>query len=869
MAEVSGWYDQVSLAERAAAEWLAVLGLADTTTLAALLSEAPETVLQGLNTRGVIELTSDGWQLTADAHDTVLAALRTEPDRLYALYKQALEHCAQLLALASPQERARAEAAYMRVLEPCCEALIQQQPTALSEVAEAAPLDLLAEVRHRQLVLFYRSLGLGLRESYDAALDGFDALLSDPALDETIRGRALNSGAVFARHQGDYERALEGYQQSQQIWERLGNRARQGLALLNRGVLSYYVQDYAAAERDLYASLSLFRDVEAIHSQGLALMNLGLLGRDLGHWQEALSFFEQAAEMFKQSGAVHFLGMLANNIGEVEMLRGRLEAARLQFEQALAQMTTRAYAVDVHLNLGLLDQAQGDEQEALAHYQTALALADELERREIMALIHYRIGHAQQRLGDLDAARNSYDTAITVIEAKRTPIRDEGLLISLMGRWQLVYEAMIQLCLERGDGAAAFGYTERARARAFADLLARRRTTAHTNATPVSLAEVQTQLPSGTLLLAYFATGLRGPETALLESIPPEAAGLRACLSTPAQLWLIAVTRTSLHWWRCNLNPNVLQASSPYLADGRRFLSPMILRRAYDALVAPAAELLSQAERVVIVPHGPLHQLPFGALLNEAKQPLLEIAPEWSMVPSATMLLQTLMTPVQQAKRPCLALGYDGAAGRRLRFTVAEAQAVAHLCGGEAWQGDAGVVARLREQAHQYRWLHLACHGEFNLDDPLRSWLEVGPDQHLTAAEVINTWELHAELVVLSACRSGVSHVLRGDEPMGLVRAFLSAGARTVLVTLWPVEDSSARLLMERFYNALQSETRGDAAAALQIAQHYLRNLTSSEVRAIWESWGEPDATLVVEDSVRPFADPAFWAAYVLVGSGR
>jgi tetratricopeptide (TPR) repeat protein len=333
MAEVSGWYDQVSLAERAAAEWLAVLGLADTTTLAALLSEAPETVLQGLNTRGVIELTSDGWQLTADAHDTVLAALRTEPDRLYALYKQALEHCAQLLALASPQERARAEAAYMRVLEPCCEALIQQQPTALSEVAEAAPLDLLAEVRHRQLVLFYRSLGLGLRESYDAALDGFDALLSDPALDETIRGRALNSGAVFARHQGDYERALEGYQQSQQIWERLGNRARQGLALLNRGVLSYYVQDYAAAERDLYASLSLFRDVEAIHSQGLALMNLGLLGRDLGHWQEALSFFEQAAEMFKQSGAVHFLGMLANNIGEVEMLRGRLEAARLQFEQ--------------------------------------------------------------------------------------------------------------------------------------------------------------------------------------------------------------------------------------------------------------------------------------------------------------------------------------------------------------------------------------------------------------------------------------------------------------------------------------------------------------------------------------------------------
>src|SRR5690606_1812947 len=324
--------------------------------------------------------------------------------------------------------------------------------------------------------------------------------------------------------------------------------------------------------------------------------------------------------------------------------------------------------------------------------------ADALERREIMALIHYRIGHAQQRLGDLDAARNSYDTAITVIEAKRTPIRDEGLLISLMGRWQLVYEAMIQLCLERGDGAAAFGYTERARARAFADLLARRRTTAHTNATPVSLAEVQTQLPSGTLLLAYFATGLRGPETALLEAIPPEAAGLRACLSTPAQLWLIAVTRTSLHWWRCNLNPNVLQASSPYLADGRRFLSAPILRRAYDALLAPAAELLAQAERVVVVPRGPLHQLPFSSLLHGAQQPLLERAPQWGTVPSATTLLQTCATPVPEVERPCLALGSDGAAGRRLRRTRAEAQAAARLCDGEAWQGDAGVVVRPREQ---------------------------------------------------------------------------------------------------------------------------------------------------------------------------
>jgi CHAT domain-containing protein len=161
----------------------------------------------------------------------------------------------------------------------------------------------------------------------------------------------------------------------------------------------------------------------------------------------------------------------------------------------------------------------------------------------------------------------------------------------------------------------------------------------------------------------------------------------------------------------------------------------------------------------------------------------------------------------------------------------------------------------------------LACHGEFDLDDPLRSWLEIGPNERLSAADVIGSFALDAELVVLSACRSGVSRVLRGDEPMGLVRAFLSAGARAVLVTLWPVEDSSARLLMERFYLAMQAETACDPAAALQIAQSYLRGLTLAQARDILAGWGEEVADITPNESAaRPYADPAFWAAYVLVG---
>jgi CHAT domain-containing protein len=445
---------------------------------------------------------------------------------------------------------------------------------------------------------------------------------------------------------------------------------------------------------------------------------------------------------------------------------------------------------------------------------------------------------------------------------------DEGLMINLMGRWQQVYEAAVQLCLSRGELAAAFDYAERARARAFADMLARRGAgLAQDRATPLTARETQAALPEGTLLLAYFAIGLRGPESAMLDAIPSDAAGLRACLTTKPQLLLLALTRDGLRAHDCPLNPNALQASSVYQADGRRFLARQVLRKANDALVAPVADLIGQAARVVVVPHGPLHQLPFAALLDAEGRPLLERSPHLAYAPSATVLLRALATHRTAPEQPCLALGYDGAVGQRLRYTEPEAAAVAQIAGGVAWRGAAGTCQELTQAAGDYRWLHLACHGEFDLDDPLRSWLEIGPEERLSAADVIANFRLRADLVTLSACRSGVSKVLRGDEPMGLVRAFLTAGARAVLVTLWPVEDTSARLLMERFYAALLEQgAASEPAQALVVAQRYLRDLTIAQVQAQLASWGEDASDAEVDEGVRPYADPAFWAAYALIG---
>jgi CHAT domain-containing protein len=232
-------------------------------------------------------------------------------------------------------------------------------------------------------------------------------------------------------------------------------------------------------------------------------------------------------------------------------------------------------------------------------------------------------------------------------------------------------------------------------------------------------------------------------------------------------------------------------------------------------------------------------------------------------IPSAAFQQQR---PERRRRNPsggCLAVGYDGpAGGRLLRHTVTEAQFIAGLTGGRAWVGAEPKSADLPELAQDCRWLHVACHGRFLHDAPLDSYLETGLDDRLTAREVAQSWRLQAELVTLSACQTGVSRLLRGDEPLGLVRAFLAAGAEKVLVSQWAVADLPALLLMERFYQQLMSGQ--EAAAALHAAQVWLQAVIKEEVeeRLVDLPGGEGE----VVEGERPFADPRHWAAFILVG---
>lgn len=254
----------------------------------------------------------------------------------------------------------------------------------------------------------------------------------------------------------------------------------------------------------------------------------------------------------------------------------------------------------------------------------------------------------------------------------------------------------------------------------------------------------------------------------------------------------------------------------------------LVLRGLHELLLAPVLPLLEPRRSLVVAPHGRLHGLPFHALSDGGRC----VWERWevSYVPAGWLLPHLQARPVPTARAVCVADTWGG----RLPRAVEEAREAARSLG-----------AHLLEEPHPHdfldrlrgaRWAHVAAHCSFRPDAPLLSTvhLRAGP---VTVADVMAHLRPAPAVVVLSGCETASHRLLPGDELVGFARAWLHAGARTLILSLWPVEDSAACYLMREFYAALGRGER--PAAALRRSGLSLRDRG---------------------------AHPLHWAAFVLVG---
>ncbi|MSP14758.1 MAG: CHAT domain-containing protein [Chloroflexi bacterium] len=252
-----------------------------------------------------------------------------------------------------------------------------------------------------------------------------------------------------------------------------------------------------------------------------------------------------------------------------------------------------------------------------------------------------------------------------------------------------------------------------------------------------------------------------------------------------------------------------LSTSGPLLENARRLLQAL-----YNSLIRPLEQELAKNPGLVIVPHGPLHYLPFQALYDGQKY----LSERWTLsyLPNAG-LMRHLRRPRHGVGAMILGHSNEG----RLPATLAEARYISDLLGATGYLESDATVANLQAHAGKFAIIHIAAHGLFRGDAPLFSHIQLD-DAALHLIDIYGL-ELDADLVTLSACESGSGALAGGDELLGLSRGFLYAGAASLLLTLWTVEDNATANLMHQFYQGIRQGLSREvalAAAQAEVRQH-------------------------------------------------
>jgi CHAT domain-containing protein/tetratricopeptide (TPR) repeat protein len=667
------------------------------------------------------------------------------------------------------------------------------------------------------------------------------------------------------------------------------------------GEVALYQRDYRAAHAHQSANLQILRGLRMRGQRvGEALLLLGRIEAESGDGDAAKAHLEEALKIF-QLGAPDGI-----SVAEALTALWLRPGAQPDLPTARAQLT-RAAEIARRLTPGTLREAE------------PLYLLARLERDS----------------GAADAARDLFGQSIRALEAQRTILGGSDEAHALFAeRYSPYYLEYIDLLLQQGRTEAAFSVSERYRARALLDAfllrrdvatagLSRELTEEHERATwRYEQAFERVRQFDAATGERRFAEEIRALEAARLERNAIDgrvrtaraeespasltqswsASQIRAQLRPDEALLSYLETADGFHLFvidGAKTNPDAAAATAfrikgdattvredidalhvllrAHVAtpDAQRVLFDR-LTALHTRLIAPATSVLRDKRRLIIVPDGALHRVPWPAL---AAQPRIAGKPPGALrhliedhvvvvAPSATFHVKAQSRAPAPAADSMRVIAFaQPQAVPPLPATVAEVAAIQRVFGARATvlTGSEATETRARELAGSAGILHLAAHAVAIEGAPLDSYIGLarGADTArdnglLHAWEVMSELRLRSPLVVLSACETAGGREAAGEGLLGLTRAFHYAGARGVVASLWPVSDQATGALMRDFYERIAG---GDSAAdALRAAQ--LAMLRTAE-----PSW--LDRLFVTAPPEGQWRHPFFWAGFQLSGATR
>jgi len=635
-----------------------------------------------------------------------------------------------------------------------------------------------------------------------------------------LDGYQYCSQAVALADRGEFRESIRAASKALVLAEAEGNDRLQAFAKRDLAIAYNYAGNLARAEQYARESLSQPNsDPQKVVAPASKV--LGDVQARRGDYAQALQFYNHALA----AAGEKYKPLVQLSIVNVELKLGHNDQAD-QLLRSIPEQDSAGIRDIMLRTRGNVRLAQGRYKEALEIFNDALKTAQGIDSPYQRMWLSEGIARSQLGLNNRAAALAAYQSAIDLIDTVRAKFRSDEFKAGVFGDTQRIFEDAIALAVTAGNYEEAWRISERSRARALLDLI-RGRT--------VQQASAQVSASTQAVDSETLRKSLRDGE-AVIEY---------HSLDTLLVVWVIrreGITGATQPITRAQLTTSVdaFRHSIVHLQKSARTRA----RELNDTLIAPLS--LKEGERLIVVPHGPLHYLPFQALYD-GKTYLIENHAV-SVSPSASVVYQA----ASGARKPGAAfVGFGnpdlGKAELSLPGAQREVQQISGLFPNPQvfFRRDA-TKARFRDIAGKSGMLHVAAHAEVDDVDPLYSRVLLSPEGsdsgRLEAREIFDLDLTRVRLVTLSACESGLGKVERGDEIIGFTRSFLSAGVSGLIVSLWPVSDESTELLMSTLYQQLRSgQSVQDAMRAGQLALLHERR----------------------------FSHPFFWAPFNLIGNWR
>ena len=707
---------------------------------------------------------------------------------------------------------------------------------------------------------------------FDEALEAYNATRNyceqhGLSLWVDIVDRGLSS--LYLRR-GNSSSALQLLNQIREKHEAAGDSRRVALCDIDRAEIYLNLNLFQDASSVAARAFEIFQNLGNRYESGLVLRYQGIAEFEMMHNADAHSAFLRARELFLQEGNEIAVAKVDLCLAQL-MLRQRQYKDAAELARRSAEVFEKGRipvrAADAKVLSAQSMEGLKETSAAVADAQQALQELEGFHAPWVSYQAFNTLGRLREREGQIDEAETLFMKAISELELLRGNIKLDELRMSFGKDKYQVYENIVNVKLRKGEADKALEFVERSKSRTLIDQLERSvdtawdakeeespraqrirkireelnilysrlnelgaapRAVASDDTTkeeidrreqefvellraagsekpgwatlqgmpPPGVADVQSMLESDELLVEYYSVGDRFLAFLIGKGAFHVFPDLAASPDVRA-----AIRGLNFQLAKFHLQPTYLKKHAGSLLAAMRHH----LQTLHSQLIAPIAAAFGSSKRLIIVPHQMLHYVPFHALFDGENYLIDKYAVSYAA--SASVL------------RICRSRKASGK-GRDLILAVAdsltphindEVEALRLLMpDADVFVGEEAGEDKLRKYAATAGKIHIAAHGVFRADNPEFSSLRLGKNW-LNLFDLFNL-RLGAEITTLSACETGMSDVLGGDELLGLARGFLRAGTPSLVVSLWTVNDRSTAQLMCRFYQGLRDGlTKADA----------------------------------------------------------